>query len=106
MFNRFINPFFRITELFDSSIRRDIKLLRQFGLDLIQRRKTSNVAKHDLLQLFMDYEDENGKLSDETLCDQVLNFIIAGRDTTYSRFKIGLKHYPGPFSVYLKTHLH
>ena len=83
MFNRFTNPFFKITELFMPSIRHNIKVLRNFGLDVIQSRRRSGQSKSDLLQLFMDYEDENGKLSDECLCDQVLNFIIAGRDTTY-----------------------
>jgi len=37
----------------------------------------------DLLQLFMEYRDEEGKaLNDRELRDVVLNFIIAGRDTT------------------------
>ncbi|KAG0328079.1 hypothetical protein BGZ99_006252 [Dissophora globulifera] len=40
-------------------------------------------SKRDLMQLFMDAEDENGeRLTDESLQDALLNFILAGRDST------------------------
>ena len=57
-------------------------MIREFGLNIVHKRKLTKMAQSDLLQLFIDYEDEQGKLSDETLCDQVTNFIMAGRDTT------------------------
>lgn len=83
MFKRFFNPFFKFTEWFDPSIRRDIKILRQFAMDIIRQRKENMPRKNDLLQMFLDYEDEDGKLSETALCDQVLNFLFAGRDTTF-----------------------
>lgn len=40
-------------------------------------------GQKDLLQLFMDMKLDNGEvLSDDMLVDSVLNFVIAGRDTT------------------------
>ncbi|KAG0301876.1 hypothetical protein BGZ98_007981 [Dissophora globulifera] len=40
-------------------------------------------SKRDLMQLFMDAEDEHGeRLTDESLQDALLNFILAGRDST------------------------
>lgn len=58
--------------------------MRNFGRFVIARRRLDVNTEHsDLLQLFLDYRDENGKeLDDENLVDQVINFIIAGRDTT------------------------
>ncbi|KAF9171929.1 hypothetical protein BGX21_005127 [Mortierella sp. AD011] len=45
--------------------------------------KSKDGKKKDLMQLFMDATDDNGeKLSDEALRDTLLNFILAGRDTT------------------------
>ncbi|KAF9988425.1 hypothetical protein BGZ79_005124, partial [Entomortierella chlamydospora] len=45
--------------------------------------KNKDGKKKDLMQLFMDATDDNGeKLSDEALRDTLLNFILAGRDTT------------------------
>ncbi|KAF9426650.1 hypothetical protein BGZ76_002663, partial [Entomortierella beljakovae] len=52
----------------------------------LKKQKSMNQTtnkKKDLMQLFMDTEDENGDhLSDEMLKDTLLNFILAGRDTT------------------------
>ena len=79
---RFSNPFYQLTELFNPSIKKDVKLLRKFGLDIIAARKSSTESKQDLLQLFMDHKDEDGVLTDDMLCDQIINFIMAGRDTT------------------------
>ena len=44
-------------------------------------------GKSDLLSLFMGIKDSNGNgLDDQSLCDYVLNFMIAGRDTTAVSF--------------------
>jgi cytochrome P450 len=49
---------------------------------LLWRTKQENNNK-DLLALFMAFKKDDGTfLSDEELVDQVINFIIAGRDTT------------------------
>jgi fatty acid omega-hydroxylase len=83
---RFVNPFYKIKELFNRSLTAQIKAVRSFGADVVAKRRLENNVggvKSDLLQLFIDYRDENGKgLDDEALVDQVINFIIAGRDTT------------------------
>ncbi|KAF9094317.1 hypothetical protein BGX27_001474 [Mortierella sp. AM989] len=47
-----------------------------------QKKKINKKAK-DLMQLFMDAKVDNGEqLSDEALKDTLLNFVLAGRDTT------------------------
>ncbi|CAO3570765.1 unnamed protein product [Mortierella alpina] len=73
-------------------IKRDSKLVRSFALEIIHQRRREEQEKEDqgdqaprnkdLLQLFMDMSKEGEALSDEMLIDSVLNFVIAGRDTT------------------------
>ncbi|KAG0006211.1 hypothetical protein BGZ80_002534 [Entomortierella chlamydospora] len=67
-------------------VEKDSKLVRDFALRVIQERRNKEHApaqEKDLLQLFMDLTDDDGQpLSDDMLIDSVLNFIIAGRDTT------------------------
>jgi cytochrome P450 len=80
---RFFNPFWKLFE--PSSSGKDFAVVRDFGRKIIAERKRHPVQKErpDLLDLFMAYTNENGEhLSDEQLVDQVINFIIAGRDTT------------------------
>ncbi|KAG0244348.1 hypothetical protein BGW41_008112 [Actinomortierella wolfii] len=63
----------------------DRKVITEFALNIIRNRRKEGYHKpqKDLLQLFMEATDEdNNPLSDEMLKDSVLNFIIAGRDTT------------------------
>ncbi|KAF8926096.1 hypothetical protein BGZ58_000186 [Dissophora ornata] len=48
-----------------------------------RKKRRKDGGKKDLVQLFMDVEDENGEqLSDSALKDILLNFVLAGRDTT------------------------
>ncbi|KAJ3154135.1 hypothetical protein HK101_001683 [Irineochytrium annulatum] len=69
---------------------RNVKIIRDFGMRIVKERQAQVAAKadegegkSDLLSLLMNVKDENGNApSDEDLCDHVLNFIIAGRDTT------------------------
>ncbi|GJJ79247.1 hypothetical protein EMPS_11607 [Entomortierella parvispora] len=66
-------------------VAKDKKIVVDFSLDIIRKRRQSGYHKpqKDLLQLFMDLTDDNGEpLSDDMLKDSILNFIIAGRDTT------------------------
>ncbi|KAF9436991.1 hypothetical protein BGZ76_002346 [Entomortierella beljakovae] len=63
----------------------DKKIVIDFALDIIRHRRVNGFDKpqKDLLQLFMDVKGEDGQyLSDDMLKDSILNFIIAGRDTT------------------------
>ncbi|KAG0338708.1 hypothetical protein BG000_003520 [Podila horticola] len=69
----------------DKQVAKDKKIIVDFALNIIRKRREEgyNRPQKDLLQLFMDLKDDNGEpLSDDNLKDAVLNFIIAGRDTT------------------------
>ncbi|KAF9913788.1 hypothetical protein BX616_009568 [Lobosporangium transversale] len=69
----------------NKQVEKDKKIVTDFALDIIRKRRASTYDKpqKDLLQLFIDLKDDDGQsLSDETLKDSILNFIIAGRDTT------------------------
>ena len=88
---RFFSPLWKLEEMIffwkKIQLRRDMKTIRDFGLDLIQKRRSEpespNNSRADLLTLFMRAKDADGNpFSDELLCDFILNFIIAGRDTT------------------------
>lgn len=47
-----------------------------------EHQEQQDPRKQDLLQLFMDMKEDGEPLSDDMLVDSVLNFVIAGRDTT------------------------
>lgn len=68
-------------------IQRDVKTIRQFVVDLIKERRQQTSCKGsdnaDLVSIFLALQDERGQpLSTQVLTDYMLNFIIAGRDTT------------------------
>lgn len=66
-------------------IDRDVETVNKFAYDVIRKRRqeTDRKDRKDLMQLFMDTEDEAGvPLSDDMLKDTLNNFILAGRDTT------------------------
>ncbi|KAG0368788.1 hypothetical protein BGZ54_001157 [Gamsiella multidivaricata] len=94
---RMISPIWRLKDWWtgnDKQILKDREVVRNFAFRLIQdRRREQQQAKgathtpdangrKDLLQLFMDLSDDGEALSDDMLVDSVLNFVIAGRDTT------------------------
>jgi fatty acid omega-hydroxylase len=86
---RFFSPFWAIEEFFNFRKRQqhlqDIQTLRSFGLDIIKKRRsdTQENESPDILTYFMKIKSDDGsKFTDKQLCDYVLNFIIAGRDTT------------------------
>ncbi|KAG0020225.1 hypothetical protein BGZ82_011649 [Podila clonocystis] len=69
----------------NKQVDKDKKIIIDFALNIIRKRREEgyNRPQKDLLQLFMDLKDDNGEpLSDDNLKDAILNFIIAGRDTT------------------------
>ncbi|KAG0321315.1 hypothetical protein BGZ99_003964 [Dissophora globulifera] len=69
----------------NKQVVKDRKIITEFSLDIIRNRRMNGYDKpqKDLLQLFIDLKDEDGNpLSDDMLKDSILNFIIAGRDTT------------------------
>ncbi|CAO3570767.1 unnamed protein product [Mortierella alpina] len=87
--NRALTPTWRLRDWWtgnDIKIKRDSKEVRDFALKIIQKRRSEEddegPRNKDLLQLFMDLNNEGETLSDDMLIDSVLNFVIAGRDTT------------------------
>ncbi|KAF9186133.1 hypothetical protein BGZ51_005631 [Haplosporangium sp. Z 767] len=66
-------------------VERDTKTVNEFAFNVIRKRREHGPPEghKDLMQLFMETHDEDGKpLSDEMLKDSLNNFILAGRDTT------------------------
>ncbi|KAM0952980.1 putative cytochrome P450 [Dioscorea sansibarensis] len=88
---RFIDPLWRIKRFLnlgsEALLERSIKVVDDFTYRMIRRRKAewnNNKMKHDILSRFIELgkEPESGFNSDKSLRDIVLNFVIAGRDTT------------------------
>jgi cytochrome P450 len=75
-----------------SSIQAQLEIVNQFAEEIIMQRKKSldegyiaedSEPKNDILSRFMETRNHhNQPLSNKELRDIVLNFIIAGRDTT------------------------
>ncbi|KAF9167128.1 hypothetical protein DFQ26_005740 [Actinomortierella ambigua] len=88
VFDRVIRADWKIREAvlgLQKQVQHDKAIITDFAYNVIRERRQQGYHKQhrDLLQLCMDYTDDQGQpLSDEMLKDMVLNFIIAGRDTT------------------------
>ncbi|KAI9352363.1 cytochrome P450 [Pilaira anomala] len=93
-FQRFINPLWEFTEpiLFalqpwKTSMNQHLKIVDEFAYNIIESRRQQlargETHHKDLLSRFMNAHNENNELlNNKELRDVVLNFIIAGRDTT------------------------
>jgi cytochrome P450 len=93
-FQRFVNPIWRLTEpmtaLFRPSkktITQHLQIVNEFAYSVIEKRRVqlANGETHhrDLLSRFLNAHNEHDELlGNKELRDVVLNFIIAGRDTT------------------------
>ncbi|KAI5071571.1 hypothetical protein GOP47_0013822 [Adiantum capillus-veneris] len=90
---RIINPIWKIQRALNIGkerfVKANIKILNTFTWDVIQKRKADIQdgeiieAREDLLSRFMKYnKGKDGAYSDVELRDSILNFMIAGRDTT------------------------
>lgn len=88
---RFKDPFWRISRFFQSTqaekrIRSSVKVIDNFASEVIRgrRRDASNGENigPDLLSRFLDTKDPNLIPAEAELRDIVMNFMIAGRDTT------------------------
>jgi cytochrome P450 len=96
MIDRLTDPFlYAFPESYDTRIKmmyqreRDnlesLQILREFGQGVIDMRRATGDAgaRQDMLSYFMSHTDEDGQpYTDKYLVDIILNFIIAGRDTT------------------------
>ncbi|TPX38289.1 hypothetical protein SmJEL517_g00077 [Synchytrium microbalum] len=91
---RFTNPFWKWNEFFGDSngkaIKQHQKVIDDFSYSVIRERRQQLVAsgglkdkgRMDLLDFFMQVEVEGNPPDDKFLRDVVMNYIIAGRDTT------------------------
>ncbi|KAF8950197.1 hypothetical protein BGZ46_004673, partial [Entomortierella lignicola] len=81
---RSISPIWRLKDWWtgnDKQVEKDMNIVRDFALRIIQERRSKQDIgndKRDLLQLFMDMSEDGEPLSDDMLIDSVLNFVIAG----------------------------
>jgi cytochrome P450 len=82
--NRAFNPLWKLYE--SSQVKKDFETVRNATRNLLNKSRREEKIKKpfpDLSDLFLEYRDENGNaLTEEELIDQVLTFLIAGRDTT------------------------
>jgi cytochrome P450 len=86
---RFVNPLWRLEELFTSKgakQKANCKIVRDFALEVVRKRRaellengnTEDVG-HDMLACLMKVKDENGNdPSDEVLAEYSLSMIVAG----------------------------
>ncbi|KAK3148273.1 hypothetical protein QOZ80_3BG0292920 [Eleusine coracana subsp. coracana] len=97
---RFIDPLWRLKRFLhvgsEALLEQSIKLVDEFTYSVIRRRKAEIVEarasgkqekiKHDILSRFIELGEAGGEDGgfgdDKSLRDVVLNFVIAGRDTT------------------------
>lgn len=88
---RFVDPLWRLKRFLrvgsEAILAECIKVVDEFTYDVIGKRKRNRIqgqAKHDILSRFIELgEDPHSSFSDDrSLRDVVLNFVIAGRDTT------------------------
>jgi len=89
MNERFYTPFWKIRRFFriqeEAVLVKDVKILNAFANEVISSRRKNNTfeGRSDLLSLFIKYfKDRNEEVSDAYLRDVMMNFMIAGRDTT------------------------
>ncbi|XP_045790593.1 cytochrome P450 704B1-like [Trifolium pratense] len=91
---RFIDPLWKIKKILnlgsEAQLDKSIKIIDDFTYSVIRTRKAEiedakkngqqNQIKNDILSRFIELGEDNA--SDKSLRDVVLNFVIAGRDTT------------------------
>ncbi|KAF8929918.1 hypothetical protein BGZ58_008601 [Dissophora ornata] len=86
---RLMFPFWKLRDWWTGTLDQvdnDTKIVDEFAYRVIRKRREEGLQEgrgKDLMQLFMETQDENGQpLSDVMLRDTLNNFILAGRDTT------------------------
>ena len=64
-------------------LRRAVRELNGIIYSMIRARRAANSPSHDLLQLLLDAQDEDGsQMTDEQLRDEMMTLFIAGHETT------------------------
>lgn len=90
--SRYFDPFWKLKKHFnlgsEVKLKQDVRVLDDFTYDIIQKRRNllnahQDEVKPDLLSRFLFMAKENPETyNDKKLRDAILNFVIAGRDTT------------------------
>jgi len=84
--HRFVYPWFKFNpwSKTENELRQSTKILDAFAQEVIdERRQKLDTEATDLLTRYLGMTDEDGKpFSDSYLRDIIMNFILAGRDTT------------------------
>jgi cytochrome P450 len=86
LYNRELRKFLQIGD--EKELTEHVKVINEYAASVIKKRKdTDNIKalaeKPDLLSRFITWGHENNEsLSDKDLRDIIINFIVAGRDTT------------------------
>ncbi|KAI3959348.1 hypothetical protein MKW98_018938 [Papaver atlanticum] len=97
---RFINPLWRLKKHFnvgsEALLVKSIKVIDEFTYNLIHKRKaelrkiaksndnSGSKVKQDILSRFIELSENSDNLTDKYLRDVIINFVLAGRDTTAS----------------------
>ncbi|KAJ8574320.1 hypothetical protein K7X08_026125 [Anisodus acutangulus] len=99
---RFIDPMWKIKKFLnigsEAIIDQSIRKIDDFTYSVIRKRKTEletndKVNKQDILSRFIELgKDPENNMTDKSLRDIVLNFVIAGRDTTATTLSLGYLH--------------
>jgi cytochrome P450 len=64
-------------------LRRAVRELNGIIYSMIRARRAGNSPSHDLLQMLLDAQDEDGsQMTDEQLRDEMMTLFIAGHETT------------------------
>jgi len=64
-------------------LRRAVRELNGIIDCMIRARRAANSPSHDLLQMLLDAQDEDGsQMTDEQLRDEMMTLFIAGHETT------------------------
>lgn len=93
---RFIDPLWKLKKFFlvgsEAVLDQNIRIIDDFTYSVIKRRKAEiegianadeKKVKNDILSRFIELsKDPDNNMTDKSLRDVVLNFVIAGRDTT------------------------
>ncbi|KAI5070361.1 hypothetical protein GOP47_0014704 [Adiantum capillus-veneris] len=88
---RLFNPFWELKKALNIGnerfLKQEMKVVNSFTTNIIRRRRAElqekDEGKPDLLSRFMAYNvGQSGAFDDKELWDAILNFVIAGRDTS------------------------
>ncbi|CAH1412099.1 unnamed protein product [Lactuca virosa] len=90
---RYVDPFWKLKRFLnigcEANLRKNIKLINNFVLNLISKKREQlemnqhcNEEKEDMLSRFLIENKKDPRMNDEYLMDIILNFLIAGKDTS------------------------